>query len=162
MARVLFLLFILIFLSSVAFWAEDQFMETQVLEEIVESNEGDDIGNEPSFEQVVVSEEVQDFEYGFFAGSSELRVYDGLEIDELEVIMDQGYDVLVLLDGSILDQSRYNFNTLKMIKVEDYDGEFFYASKFGMKVGDAFMFSRRDFRRSYESAGEQVMVFILD
>lgn len=158
MARIMFLLLMGIFIASVFFWAEDQFLDGELVQEAIKEDIRND-GIESSKD--VVSEVEAEYVYGVFKSGSEVMVYDDLNVSDLENLLEQGYDLMVVLDGSELDQSRYNFDDTRLVQVTDYDGDFMYALKFGMKVEGGFVFSKRDFRRAYESIGENVLVFDL-
>lgn len=158
MSRIVFLMLFFVFVASVGFWGMDQYKIQQ--ESIVESA-SEEIQIVDSFELEEVSDEVQDYMYGFFEGESEIRSYENLEIDEVKELLDEGYELLVILDGSLLDQTRYNFDGLKVVKVGDYDGEFFYTTKYGMEVSGGFMISIRDFEKSFSRVGGMVIAFAL-
>lgn len=158
MSRIVFLMLFFVFVASVGFWGMDQYKIQQ--ESIVESA-SEEIQIVDSFELEEVSDEVQDYMYGFFEGESEIRSYENLEIDEVKELLDEGYELLVVLDGSLLDQTRYNFDGLKVVKVGDYDGEFFYTTKYGMEVSGGFMISIRDFEKSFSRVGGMVIAFAL-
>lgn len=159
MSRIVFLMLFFVFVASVGFWGMDQYKIQQ--ESIVESA-SEEIQIVDSFELEEVSDEVQDYMYGFFEGESEIRSYENLEIDEVKELLDEGYELLVILDGSLLDQTRYNFDGLKVVKVGDYDGEFFYTTKYGMEVSGGFMISIRDFEKSFSRVGGMVIAFALN
>lgn len=158
MSRIVFLMLFFVFVASVGFWGMDQYKIQQ--ESIIESA-SEEIQIVDSFELEEVSDEVQDYMYGFFEGESEIRSYENLEIDEVKELLDEGYELLVILDGSLLDQTRYNFDGLKVVKVGDYDGEFFYTTKYGMEVSGGFMISIRDFEKSFSRVGGMVIAFAL-
>lgn len=158
MSRIVFLMLFFVFVASVGFWGMDQYKIQQ--ESIIESA-SEEIQIVDSFELEEVSDEVQDYMYGFFEGESEIRSYENLEIDEVKELLDEGYELLVVLDGSLLDQTRYNFDGLKVVKVGDYDGEFFYTTKYGMEVSGGFMISIRDFEKSFSRVGGMVIAFAL-
>jgi hypothetical protein len=163
MGRILILLFIGVFVASVVLWAEDNLLEEKYLGEVVE--------RDPEFEESVVLEGVDEvdmsmqvdgeYEYGVFKGESELRVYSDLESSDIEELIDQGYVLFVMLDGSDLDQTRYNFDDFRYVQVNDYDGEYFYTSKYGMKVGGGYMFTKKDFIFSFRVSGGAVVAFNL-
>lgn len=155
MGRLVFLMLFFIFLASVGFWAQDQYLLNESKVEM-----GGELVEEA--EIVEINEEVQDYFYGFFAGDSEVRTYENIEVDEIENLLDQNYELLVFLDGSVLDQSRYNFGVTKLVKVSDYDGEFFYSSKYGMEVGGSYIISKRDFEKSFDEGGGMAIGFLLN
>lgn len=158
MSRIAFLMLFFIFVASVGFWGIDQYQMQQ--EDILSEEAGVNEEIEEEFVPEDVSEEVQDYMYGFFEGESEIRTYEGIEVDKLKELLDGSYEMVVVLDGSVLDQSRYNFNGLKLVKVSDYDGEFFYTSKYGMNVSGGFMISKRDFEKAF--AGGERLVFAFE
>lgn len=157
MARILFLLLIGIFVSSVLFWAEDQFLDGKLLQDKIQENIEDD-GIENVETEKIIAEK---YTYGMFKSGAEVMVYDSLSLSDLENYLDQGYDLLVLLDGKELDQSRYNFMDVRLVKITDFDGDFYYTLKYGMEVKGGYVFSKRDFQRVYENMNENSVVFKL-
>lgn len=153
-----------VFVASVVLWAEDNFLKEKYLVDVVEGgleeNNLEDSNGEPVRDETPMQVDGE-YEYGVFKGESEVRVYSDVGMAEIEELMLQGYGLFVLLDGSELDQNRYNFDDVRYVQINDFDGDYFYTSKYGMEVGGGFMFTKKDFRVSFQVSNGSVVGFAL-
>lgn len=149
MYRVLILLLIGVFFSSVGLWFIDQyeFNSNKTIQggrdvvDIVDNQDG-------SSEEVIFP-----YAYGFFKDKTEVIFYDDLNVSDIERLLDSGRIIVALFDGSVLNASLYNFSDVRFVALNNYDGDYFYTTKFGMPVQGGYVISRVDFRKGYNKAG---------
>ena len=146
MARILKLLLVGVFLSSVGLWFWDQYK----IDFDKSARQKSSMENIDFLEE---DEEVLPYAYGFFRGRSEVVFYDDLNLSDIERLLDKKRIVVVLFDGSVLNRAVYNFSDVRFLALNAYDGDYFYTSKFGMPVRGGYVISRGDFRNGYAKAG---------
>lgn len=155
MGRIFWLLLILILGFSVFFWVEDNFMTEKKLAETV-ANEIEESGLGSNVIDVEGGSE-----FGFYDENVEYEVYNDSDVIDIRQFLDEGRKVVVVLDGNDLNPSMYNFDDIRMVDVSDYDGEFFYTRKFGMKLRGGFVIPNNDFMSALRKAGGNVMAISL-